>query len=191
MKQEPRNARPDLRRAETIRHRQTREWRLNGAWNDLLARAGIGPKLYLAVEEYPDAEAGALVDTASRVTGMQPAALLQDFGTFIGPQLVKMYRAYIKPEWTALDVIEHTEERIHRMVRLQHHGARPPYLTTERRAHNEIVIHYNSPRRLCALAKGIALGIGNHYGETLTITDLHCMHRGAEHCELLVRAKAR
>ncbi|MDQ3282596.1 MAG: heme NO-binding domain-containing protein, partial [Acidobacteriota bacterium] len=156
------------------------------AWNDLLTQAGIGPKLYLAVEEYPDSEVVAIVTTASRITGLEPAALLQDFGEFIGPQLVKMYRAYVKPEWRALDVIEHTEERIHRMVRLHHNGARPPYLTSERRSEKAIVIHYNSERKLCSLAKGIALGIGKHYGENMTVRDLACMHKGDARCELLV-----
>jgi hypothetical protein len=160
------------------------------AWNELLVRAGIGPKLYLAIQEYPDAEVGAIVDAASSMTGMSQAAVLQDFGEFIGPKLVTMYRAYIRPEWRTLDVIEHTEERIHKMVRLQHNGARPPYLTTTRRSGDELVIHYASERRLCPLAKGIALGIARHYEETIEITDLTCMYRGAATCELLVKAIA-
>ena len=98
-----------------------------------------------------------------------------------------MYRAYVRPEWTALDVIEHTEERIHKMVRLQQRGARPPYLSTTRRAVDEIVVHYSSERKMCAFAKGIASGIARHYGETLEITDLACMHQGATTCEILLR----
>jgi hypothetical protein len=101
-----------------------------------------------------------------------------------------MYRAYILPEWKTLDVIEHTEERIHKMVRLQHKGARPPYLSTTRRSADEIVVHYASERKLCSLAKGFATGIARHYGETLQITDLTCMHRGAPTCEILIRRTA-
>jgi len=157
------------------------------AWDELLAAASIGPKLYLAIQEYPDQELGAILQAASVRTGLATDAVLQDFGDFIGPHLMNMYRAYIRPQWKTLDVIEHTEERIHRMVRLQHRGARPPYLSTTRRADDEIVIHYASARRLCAFAKGIALGIGRHYGETLTITDLTCTQRGADTCEILVR----
>jgi hypothetical protein len=157
------------------------------AWDGLLAGAGIGPKLYLAIQEYPDQELGAILEAAERQTGMSIPAILQDFGDFIGPHLVRMYRMYIQPEWKTLDVIEHTEERVHKMVRLQHRGARPPYLSTTRRSEDEIVVHYSSARRLCSLAKGIALGIARHYGETLEVKDLTCMHRGAATCEILLR----
>src|SRR5215218_9970788 len=148
------------------------------AWSELLADAHIGPKLYLAIQEYPDEELGAILQAACRRTGLTAAAVLQDFGDFIGPHLMQMYRMYILPEWKTLDVIEHTEERVHKMVRLQHRGARPPYLSTTRRGDDAIVIHYSSARRLCAFAKGIAMGIARHYGETLEIRDLTCMQKG-------------
>jgi hypothetical protein len=158
----------------------------DSAWNELLDAAAIGPKLYLAIQEYPDEELGAILRAASERTGLSTAAILQDFGDFIGPHLVRMYRMYIQPDWKTLDVIEHTEARIHKMVRLQHRGARPPYLSTTRRGENEIVIHYASVRRLCALAKGIAMGIARHYGETLEIRELTCMHKSAPTCEILL-----
>lgn len=159
-------------------------------WDELLADAAIGPKLYLAIQEYPDEELNAILQAASTHTGLPIAAILQDFGDFTGPHLVRMYRTYIQPEWKTLDVIEHTEERIHKMVRLQHKGARPPYLSTTRRSADEIVVHYASERKLCSLAKGFATGIARHYGETLQITDLTCMHRGAPTCEILIRKTA-
>ena len=157
-------------------------------WDALLADAGIGPKLFLAIQEYPDQELAAILGAASRRSGLPVDALLEDFGDFIGPHLVRMYRVYIQPEWKTLDVIEHTEERIHRLVRVQHRGARPPYLSTTRRSDEEIVVHYSSERRYCALARGIARGIARHYGETLEIKDLTCMHQGAATCEILLRA---
>jgi len=144
------------------------------AWNDLLAKAAIGSKIYMAIQDYPDEELSQILQAASAETGLPIAAILQDFGDFTGPHLVRMYRTYILPEWKTLDVIEHTEERIHKMVRLQHKGARPPYLSTTRRSEDEIVVHYASERRLCSLAKGFATGIARHYGETLQITDLTC-----------------
>jgi hypothetical protein len=158
----------------------------DGAWNELLADAEIGPKLYLAIQEYPDEELGAILQAACRRTGLTADAVLQDFGDFIGPHLMQMYRMYILPEWKTLDVIEHTEERIHKMVRIQHRGARPPYLSTTRRNENEIVIHYSSARRLCAFAKGIAMGIARHYGENIAIRDLTCMNKGGQTCEILL-----
>lgn len=157
------------------------------AWSELLEAAAIGPKLYLAIQEYPDEELAAILRAASQRTGLSTADILQDFGDYTGPHLVRMYRMYILPQWKTLEVIEHTEERVHKMVRLQHRGARPPYLSTTRRSENEIVVHYSSERRLCSFAKGIALGIARHYGETLEVRDLACMQRGAATCEILLR----
>ena len=157
------------------------------AWDQLLADAMIGPKLYLAVQDYPDEEIGAILQAASKRTALDPSAILQDFGEFIGPHLMRMYHASIQPSWKTLDVIEHTEERIHKMVRWQHRGARPPYLATTRRSEDEIVIHYSSARRLCSFAKGIAFGIAQHYREKLAISELTCMLRGAATCEITVR----
>ena len=37
---------------------------------------------------------------------------------------------------------------------------------------------YRSPRKLCGLAHGFILGAGDHYGETLTVEHLKCMHEG-------------
>jgi predicted hydrocarbon binding protein len=158
----------------------------DAAWNELLTDAAIGPKLYLAIQEYPDEELGAILQATCRRTALSADAVLQDFGDYIGPHLAHMYRMYILPEWKTLDVIEHTEERIHKMVRLQHRGARPPYLSTTRRSEDEIIIHYASARRLCTFAKGIAMGIARHYGETIEIRDLTCMHKGAKTCEILL-----
>jgi hypothetical protein len=42
--------------------------------------------------------------------------------------------------------------------------------------------HYASERRLC--------GIARHYGESLEIGDLTCMHKGAATCEILLRRAA-
>jgi hypothetical protein len=159
----------------------------DAAWSDLLTAAGVGPKLYLAVQEYADQEIGAILQAASARTGLSSDALLQDFGAFIGPHLLRMYRAYIRPEWKTLDVIEHTEERIHKMVRVQQKGARPPYLSTTRQNEDEIVVHYSSARRMCGFAKGIAIGIARHYGEELEIAELACMHHGAPRCEIQMR----
>jgi len=85
----------------------------------LLKEAGLGQRNYDAFETYPDEEAGRLVATASRITGANAPAILEDFGEFIAPDLLEMYWALVKPEWKTLDVIEHTEEAIHEVVRLK------------------------------------------------------------------------
>jgi hypothetical protein len=70
----------------------------------------------------------ALVVAATKATGLKADAILEDFGEFIAPDLISMFRASIKPEWRTLELLEHTEETIHKAVRLRNPGATPPEL---------------------------------------------------------------
>jgi predicted hydrocarbon binding protein len=157
------------------------------AWRSLLRETGIQRESYQPLEEYPDDEAIVLIATAARKAEKDVRTLLQDFGEFIAPSLLDMYWAVIDPDWKALDVIEHSEDAIHRVVRLKDPKARPPYLRTKRPTDQEVIITYTSPRRMCALAKGIAYGIAKHYGERIAVKDKKCMHLGDRTCVLSVR----
>jgi predicted hydrocarbon binding protein len=158
------------------------------AWPALLAASGIGDKIYLASSSYPDAEIMALVQAASAKTGLEAAALLEAFGEFLVPAYLGMYGHLVKPEWRALDLIEHTEETIHKVVRVRNPGALPPVLHTTRVSPSEIRLEYGSERRLCAVARGIMKGVASHYKELLQIDESACMLRGAAKCVLHVKA---
>lgn len=157
------------------------------AWNKLLTEAGLESKIYLPNQVYTDDELVKLVTTASALTGQPAAAILEDFGTFIAPDLYNMYKAQLNPAWKTLDLIENTEEIVHRTVRLKVPGAKPPMLRTLRKGPDEVVIVYNSPRRLCAVARGIAKGVAHHFGERVDVTDVKCMHEGDPNCEISVK----
>lgn len=158
------------------------------AWITLKREAGIArTEPYEPFETYPDEEVGALVGTASRITGAPAQALLEDFGLFIAPDLLDMYWGVIAPEWRTLDVLENTEKTIHDVVRINQKGSTPPYLHATRTSADEVAILYTSPRKLCSVAKGITRGIANHYGEAITIDDSRCMLRGDGDCLLIVK----
>lgn len=54
-----------------------------GTWDALLRNAGLQGKVYMQVQEYPDAEVVALLAAASSMTGLPVAEVLEDFGEFI------------------------------------------------------------------------------------------------------------
>jgi hypothetical protein len=58
-------------------------------WNTLLRNTGLANKTFLPVQEYPDAEIVAIVGAASSITGLSVSAVLEDFGEFIAPALIK------------------------------------------------------------------------------------------------------
>ena len=156
------------------------------AWRELLGKAGDNHRISLPSRAYPDAELLALVAAASKLSGKKEDDLLEEFGGFIVPDLLQMYRAHIVREWGALDLIENTEVTMHRVVRRMNRGATPPVLQVQRTGSNDVVITYTSARKLCAIAKGIVRGIAKYYEESVTIVESTCMLRGADACSIAV-----
>ena len=154
------------------------------AWSTLLAESGKRGTVYLPSQEYPDADIVSLVVTACKITGKPAAQLLEDFGSFLVPDLVKIYGAAIRPEWRTIDLIENAETSIHTVVRLKNPGAQPPKLTVRRDSPQSVEVTYASPRKMCAVAKGIARGIATHYREQLRVQEDTCMLAGAPTCKL-------
>ena len=97
-----------------------------GGRTELLASAGLGNKFYMATQEYPDAEVVALVTAASHKTKIPANDLLEAFGEFITPSLLRMFGHLAKPSWRTLELIENAEEAIHSVVRISNPGAKPP-----------------------------------------------------------------
>ena len=159
-----------------------------GAWAKLKAEAGVAAgRAYKPRFIYPDEELFALVGTGSKITGIPVPSLLEAFGEFIAPHLMEMYWATIDPSWRTLDVIEHTEENIHTVVRVDLNGALPPYLKATRTSPTEVSVVYTSPRKLCTVGRGICRGIASHYEESITIEDVRCMDRGDADCLMVIR----
>jgi hypothetical protein len=159
----------------------------DGTWDALLVQAALKGRVYLFSREYPDAEATALVSAASAKTDQTAAAVLEGFGEFLVPTLLKLHGHMLQPQWKTLDVIEHTEGTMHRVVRVENQGAHPPQLNTKRINPSEVLLIYNSPRRMCALAIGIGRGLAKQFHEEILITQPLCVHNGADHCEILFR----
>ncbi len=157
-----------------------------GAWETLLREAELPVKSYSPARAYPDEEVLALVGAASRVLKLPAAAILEAFGEFIAPELIRLYGRLLQPEWKTLDVIENTERLIHATVRIGNPGAQPPVLECIRTTQDALQIMYASKRQLCCLAKGIVTGLGRYFGESITVTDDACMMKGDPFCALRV-----
>jgi hypothetical protein len=157
------------------------------AWRPLVDKAGVPNKMYMAMRSYDDAELFSLVQTASTMTGTPAPVLLRDFGAFIVPDLLKMYRAFMRPEWKTLDVLQYTETHVHTQVRAMTKGAMPPFLTCTRTSPTEVRIQYQSARKLCPVAEGIIDGIAANFNEKVSIGHDTCMLRGAKECDLRVK----
>lgn len=128
-------------------------------WKEVVRQAGLSNPVFLPTQLYPDADLLAIVSALSRRSEQEPGRLVEDFGAFMVPSLATLYAALIDADWKLLDLLEHTEETIHRVVRIRAPGAAPPRLKCRRAAPDEVEVLYSSERKLCALAKGIVAGL--------------------------------
>jgi hypothetical protein len=155
-------------------------------WETLLREAQLPIKSYSPARVYADEEMLALVGAASRFAQMPAEAVLEAFGEYVAPELIRLYGKLIEPAWKTLDLIENTEKLIHSAVRVGNPGAKPPVLHCIRSTPDELQIVYSSSRQLCSVLNGIVKGVARHYGETVHITHDACMLRGDPFCALQV-----
>lgn len=158
-------------------------------WDTLQEKAGLKGNLYLAASVYPDNDLLSLMATACQMTGMDAKTILEDFGDFIAPDLIRQYSFLIKPDWTLVDFLCNTEDTIHKIVRF-HPGVAPPQLIVRRLADDRVTISYDSKRKMCALLKGIVKGAAKHYNKTVSIVESRCMLQGDPECTVHVQVEA-
>lgn len=155
-------------------------------WKTLLEKSNLPGKMYMPTQVYPDSEVLAIVDTACKATGLGLAEILEDFGKFLVPDLLRVFSTSVKPEWKTLDMLENIENTIHRAVRAREPGATPPQLVCKRLSPTKVEIIYTSSRKMCPLAMGLIKGVAEHYKESVKITEPTCMLRGDKECSILV-----
>ncbi len=161
----------------------------DGGWARVRGAANLDDRTYEGIQAYPDEEAVALVVAASEVVGAEVGDVLESFGEFIVKDLASLAAPLLDPLWKALDVIEHAENTVHSVVRIDNPGAEPPRLKATRISDSEVHVRYDSERRMCRLAIGICRGLGRHFEEELEIVHDVCMHRGEVYCLIKVRSR--
>ena len=138
----------------------------------LKEEAGVRGKIYLPSKASPDSEMDGIMQAATRILGIDKEVLLERFGRYIAPSLLRTYRSYIKKEWGCMDLIEHVEGTIHKAVRISVPESDPPQLMVVRESNDRIVINYTSNRKMVDFGIGIIHALAEHYNETVSIERL-------------------
>jgi len=157
------------------------------SWSVLRSTVTTTTSKYLPSGVYPDSDAVHLLESISQANGRPLPQILEQFGEFLAPHLVKVAGKYIDPSWRTLDLIENTESIIHTMVRHANPGAAPPVLETVRPSPSELHLVYSSKRQLCPLAMGLIRGMAKHFGEEVTIEEPSCMLRDDPFCSFAIQ----
>ncbi len=146
-----------------------------------------GEKLYFPVTCYPDREFFEQAQALAADRGLSLSDLLADLGRFVAPRLLDYIREIAERSSSSFEVLERAEEQIAHMVRDDCPEARPPLVNSYRESADLLVMHYQSDRMLCPLARGIILGLGDAFGESLNIDESQCIQQGARDCVFRIR----
>jgi predicted hydrocarbon binding protein len=139
-------------------------------------------------EAYPDEQFLALLDRARARTGLSQEELLFEFGVFTAATtFARLYSVLFKLSPTARDFLLTVETPIHEVVRVALPEAQPPKLSVTERGEDGLEIVYTSPRRICAMLRGLVEGTGRVYGETIQVEEMECMHHGGSVCRFELR----
>jgi hypothetical protein len=157
-------------------------------WPDIMKEIGQKPPV-LPSQDTPDHVVIDIISRASKITKKPVNEILEEFGEFVTPYLVRMYRPLIKSEWSTIDLVENAEQTIHKIVRMKNPGASPPELKCSRPSYEEVIIIYNSQRKMCGILKGIAKGLAKHYGQKIHIIETNCMQKGDPNCRISIMSK--
>lgn len=156
-------------------------------WEDLLDATGLSGA-YTSLGSYPDEEIEKLVGAAATALNLPPSEVLRWFGRNAMPLLATAYPAFFTPHKNTLSFVKSVNAIIHPEVRKLYAGAGCPHFHFEDREDGTLLMGYNSPRKLCALAQGFIEGAGDHFGQKMQVEHPHCMHRGDPRCELSITA---
>lgn len=157
------------------------------AWDDLLDATQLSGA-YTSLGSYPDEEIEKLVGAASSALQLPPGDVLRWFGREAMPLLATHYPAFFTPHSRALPFVMSVNSIIHPEVRKLYAGAGCPHFQFSKSPEGALLMGYNSPRKLCALAHGFIEGAGDHYGQTMTVEHPRCMQKGDSNCLLSITA---
>ena len=144
--------------------------------------------VHALTEAYPDEDFLAAVTKASDLTGIAADELVCEFGAFAGKTTFpRLYPAYYSVAGGARPFLLTVENLIHELVRATIPKARPPQLGVAPLGEDGVSVDYSSPRKLCALLRGLVEGTARHYGEKVESDETACMLRGDERCRFEFR----
>ncbi len=157
------------------------------AW-DAILEGGAAEGAYTSLGNYHDEEFARLIGALSERTGRNCREALKWFGHCSMPYLAQRYPELFSSHKSLRSFLLSLNDVIHAEVRKLYPGADVPIFEFETpagaAAHDTLLIHYRSKRRLCQLAEGFIVGAADHYKERVVVTQPNCMLDGAVACQI-------
>lgn len=155
------------------------------AWDAMVDEAGVDGS-YTSLGTYPFEDLEALLGAASRALETPVPDLLRWYGNNAIPLFATRYPSFFDGPRSTREFLLTLNHIIHPEVQKLYPGAEVPQFEFDESSADSLDISYQSPRKLCALAEGLAMGVADHYRQTMEIEQPRCMLRGDDLCLLRV-----
>ena len=154
-------------------------------WDDMLMAADLDGA-YTSLGNYDDQEAVDLIAAGAQILDIEPVAVERWFGEAAMPHLANSYPEFFSNQGNTRSFVLTLNDIIHPEVRKLYPGADVPDFDFDESSPNELIMHYESGRKMCAFAEGLVRGAANHFGEQVTISHTSCMKDGDKRCSLRI-----
>ncbi|MBN1506020.1 MAG: heme NO-binding domain-containing protein [Sedimentisphaerales bacterium] len=157
------------------------------AWEKVKSLAGCEEPFFAVSLDYPDDMTMALVKAVVDVSGLPVETALVEYGKFMVPHtLKKHYPTYFALAGSSPRAFLLNMDRIHREATRSISMAAPPRFTYEELPDGRLLMRYDSKRGLCAVLRGLILGVGLLFDQELQVRETTCMRKGDPHCTMEV-----
>lgn len=155
-------------------------------WNTILETLEL-QGIYTAGQSYPDDELFALVGEISSRLEQPPEQVVGHFGEYLFQQLSQRYPEFTDDQADLKAFLKSVHDVIHVEVRKLYESPNLPTIVCHEPDANTLIMEYRSPRKLCILAEGLIRGAAEYYKTPIQISHPVCMHKGADHCDLIIK----
>ena len=157
-------------------------------YEDIMSRCPLHTKEpFIGPGTYPDADLLAIVGMTVEKLGLTVPEALHAFGKYSFSRLAVRFPTFMEGHDHPKAFLKTIDSVIHVEVRKLFKGAVTPRITFTDPGPDELVLHYESARRVCTLMTGLLEGCGDHFKTPLTWVETVCTSRGADACEFHVR----
>lgn len=156
-------------------------------WNELLEKvAPPSDGVYTKGMQYEDSEIMGLVGGLSEITKLDIPTLVKTFGEYLFIHLYNSSPTDISHIDNLKDFLMSIDGVIHKEVKRVYPKAYLPAFEYEDTPGGDLIMYYQSKRKLCHLSEGLISSAADHFGQKIVILHPQCMHDGAEKCKLVI-----
>lgn len=139
--------------------------------------------VYVGTATYSDEEMMSLVASAAEILDIPVTDLIRHYGKYLWGYFEGHYDTFITGHSSLKSFLLSVHSVIHMEVKKLYPESVTPDFEYDDQSANQLVMYYQSPRKLCHLAEGLIEGAAAYYQCSYQLSHDVCMHEGAESCK--------